>query len=369
MGKYQLRNAKTITNPNSEENEEMATGDVEKGEANVHAMMDALRASMDAIRADIKAGHVDMKKELSGFCETIKKDMKEELGNFKEEVNQKLGEIGADLKNTEARMEEVETRVAEVEEWSVSAKDMLLQALKEQERIVSKLTDLETRSRRNNLRIFGIPEGEEGNNACEFLEKFIKSELQLPDIDLKIQRCHRSLGPKPPPQAAPRSMVAYFLVYKTKDLVLSTAWKKKEIHLNGKRVYFDHDYPTEVIKKRKEYAPLRKVLKEQGLRFQTPAPAKLRVFYEDGPTIYSNAGEATEDMLKRGILTADDGTEEGNTHADASQTAVTPRKKLERNKWQTSGSPRRRNRPTDIERAREKLRRFQRAITQQENTT
>lgn len=365
MGKYNLRNAKTVTSTNCEENEEMATGDVDADEANVHATMAALQASMDAIRADIKAGHLDMKKELSGFCETIKKDMREEFGNFKEEVNQQLSEIGAELKNTEARVEEVETRVAEMEEWSVNVKDELLQALKEQESIVSKLTDLETRSRRNNLRIFGIPEGEEGNNACEFMERFIKSELQLPDIDLNIQRCHRSLGPKPSPPAAPRSMVAHFLVYKTKDLVLSSAWKKKEIHFKGKRVYFDHDYPAEVIKKRKKYAPLRKVLKERGLRFQTPAPARLRVFYDEGPTTYDNADEATEDLLKRGILTAD----EGNTRADASQTAVTPRKKLERNTWQTSGSPRHRDRSSDIERAREKLRRFQRSITQQEDMT
>lgn len=42
-----------------------------------------LQASLDAIRADIKAGHLGMKKELSGFCETIKQDLREELGNFR----------------------------------------------------------------------------------------------------------------------------------------------------------------------------------------------------------------------------------------------------------------------------------------------
>lgn len=110
---------------------------------------------------------------------------------------------------------------------------------------------------------------------CEFLEEFIKSRLSLPDVDLKIQRCHRSLGPKPPPQAAPRSMIAYFLAYITKEPVRSTAWRKKEVHFNGKIVFFNHDYPVEIMKKTKEYAPLRKVLKEKGLRFQTPAPAKL----------------------------------------------------------------------------------------------
>ena len=99
-------------------------------------MMGILQATISAIHTDIKAGHLDMEKELSGFCKTIKRDMREELGNFKDGVNQKLSEIGAELKNTEARMEEVENRAGEVEEWSVNTKDALLQALKEQEHIV-----------------------------------------------------------------------------------------------------------------------------------------------------------------------------------------------------------------------------------------
>lgn len=48
---------------------------------------------------DIKAGHLDLKKELSGFCKTIKTDMMEELERvyFLKEVNQKLNEICAKL--------------------------------------------------------------------------------------------------------------------------------------------------------------------------------------------------------------------------------------------------------------------------------
>ena len=113
----------------------MASGeadvDVDTVEANEHADMNALQASIKAIHADIKAGHADMKKELNGFCETIKRDMKEELGNFKEEVNQKLSEIGVELKNAEVRLDEVETRVAEVEEWNANAKSVLLETLPE----------------------------------------------------------------------------------------------------------------------------------------------------------------------------------------------------------------------------------------------
>lgn len=59
-------------------------------------------------------------------------------------------------------MDEVEKRVPEVEEWNANAKHALLQTLQEQERIQSKLTDASRH--RNNLHIFGIPEGKEGDN-------------------------------------------------------------------------------------------------------------------------------------------------------------------------------------------------------------
>lgn len=107
------------------------------------------------------------------------------------------------------------------------------------------------------------------------MESFIKAELSLWDIDLGIQRCHRALGPKPPQNVSPRSVVIYFLEFRTKELVLSSAWKKGEIHLDQRRVYFDRDYLADIQKKRRAYATIRKLLKEKGLRFQTLPPAKL----------------------------------------------------------------------------------------------
>lgn len=91
----------------------------------------------------------------------------------------------------------------------------------------TKLTNIEARSWRNNIRLHGIPEEAKGNNIQEFIESFIKTELSLSDTDFGIQRCHRTLGPKPPPNANPRSVVIYFLEYKTKELVPRSAWRKK----------------------------------------------------------------------------------------------------------------------------------------------
>ena len=236
----------------------------------------SLQASISAMHAEIKAIRSDVRTELNNSQDTFSRDMKNELANFREDVNCKLQEIATDLKETVGRVEEAEQRVADMEDWSSVAKEVLCQTLHTQENIHAKLTDLEARSRRNNIRLYGIPEDAEGDNIQNFIETFIKTELSLSDTVLGIQRCHRALGSKPPQNANPRSIVIYFLEYRIKELVLRTAWKKREVNLNGHRVYFDQDYPAETLRKRKAYTAIRKLLKEKGIRFQTPPPAKRR---------------------------------------------------------------------------------------------
>ena len=48
-----------------------------------------------------------------------------------------------------------------------AVEEALTQALETQENLQAKLTELETRSRRNNLRIYRVPEESEGSNLAE----------------------------------------------------------------------------------------------------------------------------------------------------------------------------------------------------------
>lgn len=264
------------------------------------AVPDSAEASLLAsIHTEIKAMRSDVRNELHSFRSTLREDMKKELTELRDEINQALGDIRGDLK---VRVEEAEQRVAELEECNLDLQDSLRQMQQKQEIMQIKVTDLEARSRRNNIRVYGIPEGEEENNMMDFVDKLLKSELATPgELDLKIQRCHRALGPRPPWEAPPHSIVINYQEYKTKDLILSLAWKKKEVYFKDTRVYFDHDYQTEIVKKRREYAGIRRVLKEKGVRFQTPPPAKLKVFLDGGPRIYNDAREAADDLQKRGF--------------------------------------------------------------------
>lgn len=325
----------------------------DSGDANnEHEAMDNLQASIGAIHKEIRAIRSDVKEELDSFRDNFSKDMKSDLASLREDVNGKLNEIVSDLKETRDRAEEATQRVADMEEWTAAAKEVLSQTLKNQDQMQAKLTDLESCLRRNNIRIYGIPEDTEGSNLQDFIESFIKTELQLQDTDLYIQRCHRAFGPKPPQNASPRSVVVYFLENRTKELVLRSAWKKKEIRHDQQRVYFDQDYPAEIQKKRRCYAPIRKLLKEKGLRFQTPPPAKLRVFFDSGTVIYNSASEAMEDLTKRGLAPAVITKEV--PAAPAAAAAAPPTEMLERLSWNTVDA-KRRNTDAYGDRARKKL--------------
>lgn len=238
-------------------------------------------------------------KEVKQGISDVRREVKEEFDRFRRETDSKFEGMNADMKTQHDNMEEAQTRIAELEEWQTEAKSEMLTMTAQTQRMQEKMTDLEGRSRRNNIRIFGIPEGTEENSTGKYLERFLTTELELPsDTPLQIQRAHRALAQKPPPSAPPRSMIVNFLQFETKEMVLSHAWKKK-IHVGEKRIFFDHDYATEVVQKRKEYGAIKKVLKEEQIRFQTPL-AKMRIHWATGVKTYDSAEDVTRDMEKRG---------------------------------------------------------------------
>ncbi len=152
---------------------------------------------------------------------------------------------------------------------------------KMQQALQAKVTELEGHSWRNNIRVYRIRETAEGTSVINFVEKLIKTELSV-DIspDSGIEWAHRALGTRPPDSTTPKFIVMRFLKFSTKEKVLRTSWKKPII-FEGKRAAFNHDYATDVLSKRKEYIPVKKMLKEKGIRFQTPL-MRMRVLLKEG---------------------------------------------------------------------------------------
>lgn len=275
-------------------------------DANTDAMSSTLRSVVSEVMArgldEIKS---QMKKDLSTFREKIKDDMKAQMDELSSTINQKIQAATGQIEEATQRLEEVERNAAESERWDLAVKDVLLDLLNNQRILQNKLSDQESRSRRNNVRLYGVPESAtpESSSITQFVENLIMTELgDGLDIqqraDLGIERAHRALGPPPPPGAPPRSIVVRFLRFTTKENVLKVAWKK-QLHVQNKRVFFDHDYAADVQQKRKEYTPIKKALKENRIHFQTPL-TKMRIHFHNGTITCNDAQEAAEELEKRG---------------------------------------------------------------------
>lgn len=152
--------------------------------------------NMRAVVTELRDFRVENKTALHNLKEEIKDDMKKELQELKQEIYQKLSENAARIQSHETRLNEAETRINDIESANMVIKDALAKSLERQRAMQEKLTDLEGRSRRNNMRIYGVPEGAEGNSVSDFVEQLPKTELTV-KIDLHIQHAHRALARKP----------------------------------------------------------------------------------------------------------------------------------------------------------------------------
>ncbi|KAK7877461.1 hypothetical protein WMY93_031801 [Mugilogobius chulae] len=223
-----------------------------------------------------------------------------EIRDFRKEFQ----DFKSDLISVNKKLTEAETRIAKVEDRVQNVEHIMLKMLKVMGEQEDKLMDQESRARRKNLRLYNVPEEKEGSSMTQFVEKVLKDCLDMPQAtSLDIERAHRALAPRQSGngEEKPLSILIRFARFTTKEEVLRKAWSKKTVFLDGRRIYFDQDYAPAILQKRKDYVEAKRVLKRQNIRFQTPYPAKMRVFYQDGTVLYQSAEEATADMNARGF--------------------------------------------------------------------
>ena len=165
------------------------------------------------------------------------------------------------------------------------------------ETLKAKVADLEGRSRRQNVRIIGLPENIEGTRPSAFFSQLLLdvfgSEVlgSLPELD----RAHRSLAPKPAPGERPRPVIIRFHRFQTKDLVIREARKRGELLYNGHKIRLYEDYSPDLLKQRAEYKSCMADLYQRGYKPALLYPAKLRITLPNGERAWlRSVAEATK---------------------------------------------------------------------------
>jgi ribA/ribD-fused uncharacterized protein len=124
---------------------------------------------------------------------------------------------------------------------------------KEYEMLNKKILDLETRSRRNNLKFAGITITA-GENLTEWLRSFTQTTLNLEEDyskSIEIERIHR-FGPQ-------KDIVVKFLRYKDREIL----WSRRKL-LKDTDVSMYEDFPEVIQKERRTLYPYMKIAQEKG---------------------------------------------------------------------------------------------------------
>lgn len=240
----------------------------------------------------------------------------EELRNLRKEHAEASTDTKAALLRVETTLKDVVERTDKLEQEIIDAKQRvsdnedqlqrheraIRHLLHQEAKLSAKCEEYESRSRRNNVRIYGIKEGEEKNDMIPFITGMIRTSFKLPeDMDLGIERAHRSLMVKPKDSAPPRSIIVRFLDYRVKEKVLQMAWSNRGIMYQGQKIYFDQDYTAEIQQKRKQVREVIKQLKEKKIRAVSPYPAKLKLYLDQGSKTFSTLAEAAPTLREMGI--------------------------------------------------------------------
>ncbi|KAJ1123948.1 hypothetical protein NDU88_002415 [Pleurodeles waltl] len=138
-----------------------------------------------------------------------------------------------------------------------------------------KLTDLEDRSRRDNVRFFGLPERKEGTDVKAFLKSLLPELTGLTfSPPLEFQRVHRIGPPHSISSGRPRPVIACFLHREQARQVLLTARTQGPFLLEGHEVRVAADFSRNTNEKRKAFMALQPQLCKLDIKFGLFEPAR-----------------------------------------------------------------------------------------------
>ncbi len=142
------------------------------------------------------------------------------------------------------------------------------------------MTDMEDRSRRNNVRLVGLPEGAEGSNVAGFLRVNLSKWIpSLKGRNIEIDRAHRVYDGKKNSDR-PRTLIFRVLRWHDRSEILRgarQAYPVKCMQDNATLLFFP-DFSPATAAKRKSLVPVLRTMTALGLRpfLAYPVVIKLR---------------------------------------------------------------------------------------------
>lgn len=232
-------------------------------------------------------GKGKMQKERSDEMPPWAEDIVRTLNSIKDQngsIKDQLEKNSNEMKSFLGKLKDLETQVITHEEELKITKQKLFEATTRLERYQNKIIDLETRSRRRNIRIVGLQEGAEDGDLIAYFGKLFHTLfptiLSQPPA---IERAHRAFTSKSKDPNKPRSVLVCFHHFKIKDQIMRQARKQRVFRFKESELHFYEDYPREVMEQRSKFALVMKQAYDKKLFPSLRYPTRIKVFPPNSP--------------------------------------------------------------------------------------
>lgn len=246
-------------------------------------LLSSLRVEMAAI----------FKTELQAALTENLSNIKTELRAVKSELSDSITNIQSDVCALKSTVGEMETSLSSCTDDVATLQAKVEHLTKELTRLDNKCEDLEARSRRNNIRLVGIPEDFSISSTATAISSLLKEALKLEKEPL-VDRAHRTLQPKPKPGERPRAIVARLHYHTDCVEILRRARAQQRIKIGDMTFSIFPDHTPRTARARAAFNDVRRQLREiPGIRFGLLYPARLRVTHNGAEKEFKSPEEAS----------------------------------------------------------------------------
>lgn len=262
---------------------------------------EAKKPSAANLEASMDDGDISFEESVAN---TVSKTVTEKIGALMEqkftELHSSLDKLSSRVEDNVKRITEAENRISDGEDRTTTLENKLTELEQRVKILTDRAEDSENRSRRDNIRILGLKEGTEGNQAVRFFGSWLPDVLGLETKRglIKIDRAYRSLGP--PKKNYNRPVIIKLHNFSDKQQILAAVRKKGEIIYQGDKINIRQDLSTQVRESRRQFNGVCERLIQRGLRFQMRYPASLCFIFNGEERSFKSPREAEEFLSKNG---------------------------------------------------------------------
>lgn len=232
----------------------------------------AMDDQTELIRAELKATRQDVH------------NVRAELKATREEVHNALNEFQSNLNSLKARVTETEDRISDLEDKQIERKDQEEAWNKQLRSHESRIREISDAMKRSNVRIIGIPEGEEKERSLEDVVEQVLHE-NFPNLANETS-VHVLEAERSPPKIIHSKKTSRHLIVKLRNYncrynLLKAARAKRLLTYRGKPIRITSDLSTETWQARRGWQDIFRALNEKNMQPRILYPARL-TFKMDG---------------------------------------------------------------------------------------